>query len=146
MKTGTREPVSAEDTREPGLRDGDREIVEALGLLPSFATFREVANPSSLGLGGATAGPASGPCLQEPAMKSDSQSVPQIGEGNYVQRHSGQPKDSELLSALLENTEDSIYFKDLESRASEPHTSPRSTRPSDGKRPSACGANGSVVS
>ena len=100
----------------PGLRDGDREIVEASGLVPSFATFREVANPASPGLGGVTGGPASGPCLQEPAMKADSQSVPQIGEVNYVLRHSGQPNDSELLSALLENTADSIYFKDLESR------------------------------
>ena len=33
-----------------------------------------------------------------------------------MQRNSRQPNDSELLNALLENTEDSIYFKDLESR------------------------------
>lgn len=49
-------------------------------------------------------------------MKSDSQSVSQKRQVHYAQRRSGQPNDSELLSALLENTEDSIYFKDLESR------------------------------
>ena len=49
-------------------------------------------------------------------MKSDSQSVSQRRQVDYAQRHPGQPNDGELLSALLENTEDSIYFKDLESR------------------------------
>jgi len=49
-------------------------------------------------------------------MKADSQSVPQIAEVNYSLHHSRQLDDSELLAALLENTADSIYFKDLESR------------------------------
>src|SRR6266540_6210301 len=55
-------------------------------------------------------------CLKESAVKSDSQSVSQRIQANPAQRHSGQPNDGELLSALLEKTEDSIYFKDLDSR------------------------------
>ena len=47
-------------------------------------------------------------------MKTDSRTA--TGEINYVLRHSWQPNDSELLAALLENTSDSIYFKDLDSR------------------------------